>query len=117
LLGSVGEPINPELGCGTASTSAETAARSSILGGRPKPGAINADHAARRALDEARRHGAPFSASCPEVVSKRAEVAAGEGGLLVLKKPWPSMLRTIYGDDERFKAKRIGARSPACIHW
>jgi acetyl-CoA synthetase len=30
-------------------------------------------------------------------------VGANQGGFLVIKKPWPSMLRTIYGDPERFK--------------
>ena len=40
----------------------------------------------------------------PAVVTKDGEpVAAGEGGMLVLKRPWPSMLRTIWGDDERFR--------------
>ena len=29
--------------------------------------------------------------------------ALGEGGFLVIRKPWPSMIRTIWGDDERFK--------------
>ena len=38
LLGSVGEPINPRRGCGTASTSAATARRSSTRGGRPRRG-------------------------------------------------------------------------------
>ncbi len=32
-----------------------------------------------------------------------ADVAWGNGGLLVIKKPWPSMIRTIWGDPERFK--------------
>ena len=30
-------------------------------------------------------------------------VAANQGGLLVIKQPWPAMLRTIYGDDERYR--------------
>ena len=29
--------------------------------------------------------------------------ATGEGGYLVLDKPWPAMLRTIWGDDERYR--------------
>jgi acetyl-CoA synthetase len=32
-----------------------------------------------------------------------ADVANGSGGILVIKKPWPSMIRTIWGDPERFK--------------
>ncbi len=40
----------------------------------------------------------------PEVVTKEGEpVPAGQGGLLVIRKPWPSMARTIYGDAERYK--------------
>ena len=31
------------------------------------------------------------------------DVPNGQGGILVVKKPWPSMIRTIYGDPERFK--------------
>jgi acetyl-CoA synthetase len=30
-------------------------------------------------------------------------VEANQGGYLVIKRPWPSMLRTIWGDDERYK--------------
>jgi len=35
-------------------------------------------------------------------------VAPGNGGYLVIKKPWPSMLRTIWGDDERFQKTYFG---------
>lgn len=39
-----------------------------------------------------------------EVVKKDGtKVGANEGGLLVLRKAWPSMLRTVWGDDERFR--------------
>ena len=31
------------------------------------------------------------------------DVPNGQGGILVIKKPWPSMIRTIWGDPERFK--------------
>ncbi len=31
------------------------------------------------------------------------ELEAGQGGLLVIKKPWPSMIRNVWGDDERYK--------------
>jgi len=38
------------------------------------------------------------------VVNEKGEPAApGERGLLLLKKPWPGMLMTLYGDDERYK--------------
>lgn len=45
----------------------------------------------------------PFPGIVPEVVTKSGEpVPAGSGGLLVIRKPWPSMARTIYGDPERY---------------
>jgi acetyl-CoA synthetase len=37
------------------------------------------------------------------------EVGPNEGGRLVIRKPWPSMLRTIYGDEERYKSVYWGA--------
>jgi acetyl-CoA synthetase len=37
-----------------------------------------------------------------------------EGGLLVLKRPWPSMLRTVWGDDERFRSSTTSATCPGC---
>ena len=104
LLGSVGEPINPEAWmwyrehvgrnrCPIVDTWWQTETGAIMLTTLPgahstKPGAT----------------GLPFFGVVPEVVTQEGQkVAAGEGGLLVLKKPWPSMLRTIYGDDERFK--------------
>lgn len=45
----------------------------------------------------------PFFGVVPQVVTKSGEpVPAGQGGLLVISKPWPSMARTIWGDHERF---------------
>ena len=45
----------------------------------------------------------PFFGIVPEVVTKKGEpVPPGQGGLLVIRKPWPSMARTIYGDPARF---------------
>ena len=46
----------------------------------------------------------PFPGISAAVVDRNGEpVPAGSGGFLVIKRPWPSMLRTIYGDPERFK--------------
>src|SRR5207245_1651583 len=45
----------------------------------------------------------PFFGVVPEVVDKDGQpVGADVGGYLVIRKPWPSMLRTIYGDPERY---------------
>ena len=46
----------------------------------------------------------PFFGIQPEVVNKEGQpVPAGHGGLLVIRKPWPSMARTVYGDPERYQ--------------
>jgi acetyl-CoA synthetase len=45
----------------------------------------------------------PFFGIVPEVVTKEGSIVPkGQGGLLVIRKPWPGMARTIYGDDERY---------------
>jgi acetyl-CoA synthetase len=50
--------------------------------------------------------GLPFFGVAPEVVTASGEhVPADQGGFLVLQKPWPSMLRTVWGDGERYQAQ------------
>lgn len=45
----------------------------------------------------------PLPGVVPDIVTKDGQTVSGtNGGLLVLKQPWPSMLRTLYGDHERF---------------
>ena len=45
----------------------------------------------------------PFPGIHAEVVDEKGDpVAPGQGGYLVLKRPWPGMLRTIYGDPDRY---------------
>src|SRR3954467_6316820 len=45
----------------------------------------------------------PFPGVVPDVVTMEGEpVPAGSGGFLVFKQPWPEMLRTIYGDPDRY---------------
>src|SRR5215468_9289820 len=47
----------------------------------------------------------PFPGVVPAVYDEQGnEVGPGGGGYLVLKKPWPAMLRGIFGDDERYRA-------------
>jgi len=104
LLGSVGEPINPEawmwyrsiIGhdrCPIVDTWWQTETGAIMIS--PLPGATPTK---------------PGSCTKPlpgidiEVVTREGRpVPAGSGGYLVIKKPWPAMLRTIYGDDERFR--------------
>ncbi|WP_404446417.1 acetate--CoA ligase [Microbacterium marinum] len=104
LLGSVGEPINPEAWVWYRH----------VIGGDRTPivdtwwqtetGAIMVS--ALPGVTETK----PGSAQVPlpgigvDVVDDSGqEVGSGGGGLLVLSKPWPSMLRGIWGDPERFK--------------
>ncbi len=104
LLGTVGEPINPEawmwyhkvIGkekCPIVDTWWQTETGAIMIS--PLPGATPTK---------------PGSATRPlpgievEVMTKTGEpVEAGAGGYLVIKRPWPSMLRTIWNDDERYQ--------------
>ncbi|WP_437277592.1 acetate--CoA ligase [Sorangium sp. So ce375] len=104
LLGSVGEPINPEawvwyhrtIGggrCPVVDTWWQTETGSIMM--TTLPGASSSKPGST---------GLPMFGVVPEVVTKDGKpVAAGEGGLLVLKQAWPSMLRTVWGDDDRFR--------------
>ncbi len=104
LLGSVGEPINPEawmwyhthIGrgkCPIVDTWWQTETGAIMIA--PLPGATPTTPGSATK---------PLPGVLAEVVDKQGRpVAPGEGGLLVLTRPWPSMMRTILGDDERFK--------------
>jgi acetyl-CoA synthetase len=47
----------------------------------------------------------PFFGVYPEIVDKKGNpVPKNSGGFLVIAKPWPSMLRTIHGDDKRYQS-------------
>ena len=104
LLGTVGEPINPEawiwyrnvIGkdkCPIVDTWWQTETGGIMIS--PTPGAVETK---------------PGSATFPlpgievEIVSKDGEkVNSNEGGYLIIKKPWPGMMRTIHGDPDRFR--------------
>jgi len=104
LLGTVGEPINPEawmwyhktIGrgrCPVVDTWWQTETGAIMI--TPLPGAIPTKPGSATL---------PFFGVDPAVVNERGEeVGANIGGKLILRKPWPSMLRTIYGDKERYK--------------
>jgi acetyl-CoA synthetase len=99
----VGEPINPEawiwyqqvIGkgrCPIIDTWWQTETGAMMI--TPIPGAVPAKPGSATL---------PFPGIEPQVVSKEGEpVGKGQGGLLIIKKPWPSMARTIYGDPERY---------------
>ncbi|MDQ6788002.1 MAG: acetate--CoA ligase [Acidobacteriota bacterium] len=104
LLGTVGEPINPEawmwyhkiIGkerCPIVDTWWQTETGAIMIS--PLPGATpTVPGTATR----------PFPGISIDIQTKAGKsVGANEGGYLVITKPFPSMLRTIYKDDERFK--------------
>lgn len=103
LLGTVGEPINPEawmwyyenIGgsrCPIVDTWWQTETGMIMISPLPgitplKPGSATV----------------PLPGIEADVVDKDGNpVLLGQGGFLVLKEPWPAMLRTIYGDDQRY---------------
>ena len=104
LLGTVGEPINPEawmwyytaIGkekCPIVDTFWQTETGGHVI--TPLPGVTPLVPGSCTL---------PFPGIAIDVVDETgADVAWGNGGLLVIKKPWPSMIRTIWGDPERFK--------------
>ncbi len=104
LLGTVGEPINPEawmwyhetIGkgkCPIVDTWWQTETGGIMIS--PLPGATpTVPGTATR----------PIPGIFIDVVTKSGNpVGTNEGGYLVITRPWPSMLRTIWGDDERYK--------------
>ena len=104
LLGTVGEPINPEawmwyrenIGrnrCPIVDTWWQTETGMMMIA--PLPGAtpMKPGSATR-----------PLPGVIADVVTREGEpVPPGGGGFLVLKRPWPAMLRTIYGDPKRYE--------------
>jgi acetyl-CoA synthetase len=109
LLGSVGEPINPEAwmwyreqiggnNCPIVDTWWQTETGSIMISPRPGATPTKPGSATR-----------PLPGSAVDVVHKDGSPCkANEGGFLVIRKPWPSMLRTIYGDHERFTRTYFG---------
>src|SRR3954464_14739097 len=104
LLGSVGEPINPEawmwfrkvIGgnrCPIVDTWWQTETGAMMI--TPLPGAIPTKPGSATL---------PFFGVDAAIVDENGkEVGPDVGGKLIIRKPWPSMLRTIYGDKERYK--------------
>jgi len=103
LLGTVGEPINPEawmwywknIGlekCPVVDTWWQTETGQILIAPLPGITTLRPGSATR-----------PFPGIAAEVVDEAGNpVSPGGGGYLTIKKPWPGMLRTIYGDPDRF---------------
>ena len=104
LLGTVGEPINPEawmwyhriIGkekCPIVDTWWQTETGAIMI--TPLPGATPTKPGSGTK---------PFPGIEADIMTRDGKsVGLNEGGYLVIKKPWPSMLRTIYGDDARYQ--------------
>ncbi|MBD2637087.1 acetate--CoA ligase [Limnothrix sp. FACHB-881] len=105
LLGTVGEPINPEawmwyyrvIGgerCPIVDTWWQTETGGFMI--TPLPGAIPTKPGSASK---------PFPGILADVVDLDGNpVGDNEGGYLVVKHPWPSMMRTVFGDDQRFRS-------------
>ena len=103
LLGTVGEPINPEawmwyhrvIGkeqCPIVDTWWQTETGAMMLSPLPGITATKPGSCTR-----------PLPGVVPDIVNEQGEsLPANQGGLLVMKQSWPSMLRTLYGDHQRF---------------
>jgi len=104
VLGTVGEPINPEawlwyhrvVGAGQCSISDtywQTETGGHIM--TPLPGATPAKPGAACF---------PFFGVVPHIMSEAGEILEGEAeGYIVFSKPWPGIMRTVYGDQNRFE--------------
>ncbi|MBW2305520.1 MAG: acetate--CoA ligase [Deltaproteobacteria bacterium] len=104
LLGTVGEPINPEawmwyyniIGrgeCPIVDTWWQTETGGSLIS--PIPGAIPIKPGSATVPF--------FGLDCAVLREDGSEAEVNEGGYLVIKKPWPGIMRTVYGQHERFK--------------
>jgi acetyl-CoA synthetase len=104
LLGSVGEPINPEawiwyqthIGggrCPIVDTWWQTETGGIMI--TPLPGVTTTKPGSATKA---------FPGIAPELVDNTGAVLPAGGGFLTLAAPWPGMLRTIYGDDERYRS-------------
>ncbi len=114
LLGTVGEPINPEawmwyhevIGgkrCPIVDTWWQTETGMILI--TPLPGAI-----ATKPGSATR----PFPGVVADIVDKQGRsLPANQGGFLVIRRPWPAMMRTIFGDDERYQ-QQYWSQVPHC---
>ena len=105
VLGTVGEPINPEAWlwyhrvvggeqCSIVDTYWQTETGGHLL--TPLPGAVHTKPGSACL---------PFFGVVPEILDEEGRVIEGPGeGYIVFRRPWPGMMRTVYGDHQRFEA-------------
>jgi acetyl-CoA synthetase len=105
LLGSVGEPINPEAwvwyhkhiggeNCPVVDTWWQTETGMILISPLPGLTTTRPGSATR-----------PLPGVVADIVNEKGETVPVGGGYLVIKKPWPSMLRGIYGDHDRYRSQ------------
>jgi acetyl-CoA synthetase len=116
LLGTVGEPINPEawmwyynnIGkgrCPIVDTWWQTETGGILI--TPLPGAMSMKPGSANL---------PFPGVEPKVIRQDgSECGPNEGGYLVITKPWPGLMRRVYGDPERFKQTYF-SQYPGCYY-
>ncbi|MBI2959686.1 MAG: acetate--CoA ligase [Betaproteobacteria bacterium] len=104
ILGTVGEPINPEAWmwyyktvgkerCPIVDTWWQTETGSQLISPLPGVHALKPGSCTQ-----------PLPGIMAAIVDETGqEVPKGKGGILVIKRPWPAMIRTIWGDPQRFK--------------
>jgi acetyl-CoA synthetase len=109
LLGTVGEPINPEawmwyhkyIGgerCPIVDTWWQTETGAIMIS--PLPGAVPTKPGSGTR---------PLPGVVPDIVDREGRsLPDNQGGFLVLRQPWPSMMRTLYGDPERYRQSYWG---------
>ena len=103
VIGTVGRADQPRgLDVVPHSTSAASAARSSTRGGRPRPGAIMISPLPGATTTKPGSATFPLPGISAEVVDDKGQQVTHGGGYLTLTRPWPSMLRGIWGDPERY---------------
>jgi acetyl-CoA synthetase len=104
ILGTVGEPINPEVwmwyydvigcnNCPVIDTWWQTETGGHVITPLPGAGPLKPGSASL-----------PFPGIVPAILRENGtEAGVNEGGYLVIKKPWPGLMRGVYGDPKRFK--------------
>jgi len=104
LLGTVGEPINPEAWMWYHRTIGKKRCPIVDTWWQTETGAIMVTPLPGVTPTKPGSATLPFFGIVPRVVDEAGnEVPRNTGGRFVLTRPWPSMLRTLWGDDERFK--------------
>ena len=113
LLGTVGEPINPEAWlwywkyvggerCPVVDTWWQTETGGILISALPGVTTLKPGSATK-----------PLPGVQPAILDEKGnEVPQGQGGFLVLKKPWPGIFRTLWNDDERYVSNYFSKYGP-----